>query len=56
MRVIECNQCGELITAAGDDELTDRLADHLKSVHDDEIERGRLGNFVAASAYDAMDS
>ncbi len=56
MRAIECNQCGELITAAGDDELTDRLADHLTSVHGDEIERGRLAKFVADSAYDAMDS
>lgn len=56
MRVIECNRCGEAISAADDDELTERLATHLESEHGDEVERGRLADFVSASAYDAMDS
>ena len=56
MRVIECNQCGEAISAATDDELTQRLASHLESEHDEEMETGRLAGFVAASAYDATDS
>lgn len=56
MRVIECNQCGEAISAADDDELTGRLAAHLESKHDDEMEMGRLGDFVAANAYEATDS
>lgn len=56
MRVIECNQCGEAISAADDDELTQRLAVHLESEHDEEVERGRLADFVTANAYEAMDS
>ncbi|MBA2644744.1 MAG: hypothetical protein H0U80_04805 [Solirubrobacterales bacterium] len=56
MRVIECNQCGETISAADDDELTERLAGHLESEHDDEMETGRLADFVSANAYDATDS
>ena len=56
MRVIECNHCGELVAAADDDELTDRLAAHLQSDHQDQTERGRLAEFVAGHAYDATDS
>lgn len=56
MRVIECNQCGEAISAADDDELTQRLASHLESEHGEEMEPGRLGDFVSANAYDATDS
>lgn len=56
MRVIECNQCGEAISAADDDELTRRLQAHLDSRHDEEAETGRLGQFVSANAYEAMDS
>lgn len=56
MRVIECNRCGETISAASDDELTDRLASHLESEHGDELERERLREFVRGAAYDATDS
>ena len=35
MRVIECNVCGETISAASDDELVGRLTAHLKEEHDE---------------------
>ena len=56
MRVIECNRCGETLSAANDDELTSQLASHLESRHGDSVERDRLRSFVEESAYDAMDS
>ena len=34
MRVIECNVCGETISAASDDELAGRLGTHLKEEHE----------------------
>ena len=40
MRVIECNECGETVSAANDEELAGRLAAHLRSEHDDRARRG----------------
>jgi predicted small metal-binding protein len=54
MRVIECDECGETIQAATDDELTGRLADHLRGEHG--IEDADAGALVADEAYDATDS
>ncbi|MDP9294265.1 MAG: hypothetical protein M3O90_07580 [Actinomycetota bacterium] len=48
MRVIECNHCGEAISAASDKELADRLSAHLRDEHDQEPD--------ADEAYDALDS
>ena len=56
MRVIECNRCGEALSAATDDELTDQLASHLESEHGDQTSREQLRGFVGESAYEAMDS
>jgi predicted small metal-binding protein len=56
MRVIECNECGDTVTAADDDELARRLAAHLKGEHGiapgDQVVAGQ----VREQAYDAMDS
>jgi predicted small metal-binding protein len=57
MRVIECNECGEAISAANDDELAGRLASHLQSEHDLEPEEEEeVADLVHEQAYDATDS
>jgi len=56
MRTIECNECGEPITAADDEELARNLAAHLTGEHDAEPEEEELAELVASEAYDAMDS
>ncbi len=54
--MIECNRCGEALSAATDDELADLLASHLESEHGDQTARDQLREFVGKSAYDATDS
>jgi predicted small metal-binding protein len=56
MRVIECNECGETISAADDEELARRLAAHLEAEHGAELEGGEVEDLVHEQAYDAMDS
>ena len=56
MRVIECNECGETISAATDEELTGRLTEHLRSEHDQEPDQEEIEDLVHEQAYDAMDS
>jgi predicted small metal-binding protein len=56
MRVIECDECGETITAADDEELASRLGAHLRSEHDRQLDGDELEELVAEEAYDAMDS
>ena len=56
MRVIECNECGETISAANDDELQAHLTSHLRSEHGQEPETDEVADLVHEQAYDAMDS
>jgi predicted small metal-binding protein len=56
MRVIECNVCGETISAASDDELVGRLTAHLKEEHDETTDAEELQELVEAEAYEALDS
>ena len=56
MRTIECNECGEPITAADDAELARNLAAHLAGEHDGEVDEDEVAEQVEAEAYDAMDS
>jgi predicted small metal-binding protein len=56
MRVIECNECGETISAATDEELTSRLAEHMRSEHGEEPDQEEIADLVHEQAYDAMDS
>jgi predicted small metal-binding protein len=56
MRVLECNECGETISAANDDELASRLAQHLQSEHDIEPDAEEVADLVHDEAYDATDS
>jgi hypothetical protein len=57
MRVIECNLCGELVSAATDDELATGLLRHHGERHEgsalDDAEASRL---IADEAYEASDS
>ena len=56
MRVIECDHCGETISAADDDELTGRLRAHLAKEHDEAPDAEELEELVDAEAYEAQDS
>ena len=56
MRVVECNTCGETISANDDDELAGRLKDHMENEHDEEISEDDAHQTVDREAYDAMDS
>jgi hypothetical protein len=56
MRTIECNVCGEPLTAANDEELTRNLAAHLRSEHGTEAGEAEVADTVAAEAYEATDS
>jgi predicted small metal-binding protein len=57
MRVIECNECGETISGASDEELVQRLSNHLSEEHDvEEPDEEELTELVEAEAYEAMDS
>lgn len=56
MRVIECNHCGETISAASDHELAGRLAAHLTEEHGESRDAEELQETVEAEAYEALDS
>jgi hypothetical protein len=56
MRVIECNECGETLTAANEKELVRALGAHLASEHDIEPDEEELTELVEGEAYEAMDS
>ena len=56
MRVIECNECGETVSAANNEELASRLAEHLQSDHDLEPDKEEVADLVHDEAYDATDS
>ncbi len=56
MLTFECNECGEPLQAADQDELVRLLAGHLKSEHGLEPGQDELTELVAAQAYEAMDS
>jgi predicted small metal-binding protein len=56
MRVFECNECGETISAANDEELQAHLAEHLRSEHDEEPDADEVADLVHEQAYDATDS
>jgi predicted small metal-binding protein len=56
MRVIECNECGETISSANDEELVRHLSEHLKTEHEQEPEEDEVADLVHEQAYDATDS
>jgi predicted small metal-binding protein len=56
MQVIECNECGETLQAADNDELVKVLGAHMSSEHDSDADEEELTELVEAEAYEAMDS
>jgi predicted small metal-binding protein len=56
MQVIECNECGETLQAAENDELTRILGAHLETEHNLEVDDEELTELVETEAYEAMDS
>ena len=56
MRVVECDICGETISAADDEELVGRLKDHLSEEHDETPDDDEVRQTIDREAYDAMDS
>ena len=56
MRVIECDVCGELISAANDEELAGAVRSHYETNHPDATPSDDRLTEIVAGAYDAMDS
>ena len=56
MRVIECNECGETVSAANDEELARRLADHMTTEHGEALDEEEAADVIHEQAYDATDS
>jgi len=57
-RVIECNICGEPLSAANDDELLRQVQTHYESEHGDTPALGeqQAREMIAREAYDAADA
>jgi predicted small metal-binding protein len=56
-RVIECNTCGEPLSAATDDELLRQVQRHLESEHPDSgLDEDRVREMISREAYDAGDA
>jgi predicted small metal-binding protein len=56
MRTIECDVCGEPVSAADDDELLVRLKTHLAEEHDMTPSDDEVQQTIDREAYDATDS
>jgi len=56
MRVVECDTCGETISAADDEELAGRLKDHHSSEHEEDLDEDEAQQRIDREAYDATDS
>ncbi len=56
MQVIECDECGETLQAAENEELVRILGRHLRTEHDIESDEEELTELVESDAYEAMDS
>ena len=57
MRVIECNLCGEALSAANDDELVMTARRHMDERHPESaVDEAQVRALVGEQAYDATDS
>jgi predicted small metal-binding protein len=57
MRVIECNICGEALSAANDDELRACVVRHMSDEHSgEELGDEAVAELVEQQAYTASDS
>ena len=56
-RVIECNICGEPLSAATDDELVGQMERHYESEHPEQsLDEQQARETIAREAYDAADA
>ena len=56
-RVIECNICGEPLSAATDDELLRQVQKHLEAEHPDApLDENQAREMISREAYDAADA
>jgi predicted small metal-binding protein len=54
---MECNLCGETLSAANDDELVRTARRHMDEHHPESaLDEARVRELVGEQAYDAMDS
>ncbi|HEX4719955.1 MAG TPA: DUF1059 domain-containing protein [Thermoleophilaceae bacterium] len=57
MQVMDCNECGETLMAANDQELARELSKHMKSDHpNSEWDDEQAAETVSEQAYSATDS
>jgi predicted small metal-binding protein len=57
MRIVECDSCGEVVSAAADDELARRLREHAEQIHPEAVPAEEAARrTVADRAYEATDS
>ena len=57
MRVVECNICGETLSAATDEELLRRVRAHMEEEHPSvAFDEAATREMIANEAYDASDS
>jgi predicted small metal-binding protein len=57
MRVVECNTCGETLSAANDEELLRRLRSHVEEEHEPaSFDDDEAREMIASEAYEATDS
>jgi predicted small metal-binding protein len=57
MRVIECNVCGEPLSAANDEELLRRVQGHMQDEHASEsMGEDQARTMIAEQAYTASDN
>ena len=56
MRVIDCD-CGETLQAANDDDLANRVREHVDAAHPDmQLDEQQVRQMVTEQAYEASDS
>jgi predicted small metal-binding protein len=56
-RVIECNICGEPLSAANDEELLRQVQGHLESEHPESgLDEEQAREMISREAYDAGDA
>jgi predicted small metal-binding protein len=56
-RVIECNICGEPLSAANDEELLGQVQSHLESEHPDStLDEEQAREMIGREAYEAGDA
>jgi len=56
-RVIECNICGEPLSAANDEELLRQVQGHQESEHPDSpFDENEASEMISREAYDAGDA